>query len=134
VHQKRGVWRRRLVALTLMAVVVVGVAALVAQKIDRLVGVDERGATVEEIEIDSRAVATGMTAPRGTDAFGATRLWIDGGDTDPFRPGIGAFTAALRDNGVRISAHRWPGGHEGGYWSEHWRDYARFYAGALARC
>jgi hypothetical protein len=74
------------------------------------------------------------TARANLAAFGTTRLWIDGGDTDTFRPGIDAFTAALRDNRVRISAHRWPGGHEGGYWSEHWRDYARFYAGALARC
>jgi poly(3-hydroxybutyrate) depolymerase len=29
-------------------------------------------------------------------AFAGARVWIDGGDSDPFRPGIDAFTAALR--------------------------------------
>jgi endo-alpha-1,4-polygalactosaminidase (GH114 family) len=33
-----------------------------------------------------------------------------------------------------IRARRWPGGHDGDYWNEHWPDYARFYARALARC
>ena len=76
-------------------------------------------------------VGTALAAPA---AFGATRLWIDGGDTDPFRPGIDAFTAGLRAGGTPISAHRWPGGHEGDYWNEHWKDYADFYARALRRC
>jgi S-formylglutathione hydrolase FrmB len=67
-------------------------------------------------------------------SWGRARLWIDGGGGDPFRPGIDAFTAAVRANGTSISAHKWPGGHEGSYWSEHWEDYARFYARALARC
>jgi S-formylglutathione hydrolase FrmB len=74
------------------------------------------------------------TAEANPTAFGGTRLWIDGGDGDPFQPGIQAFTVALRDNGVPVSAHTWPGGHEGDYWSEHWPQYARFYARALADC
>jgi S-formylglutathione hydrolase FrmB len=65
------------------------------------------------------------------DAFGRGRLWLDAGDEDPFRPGDDAMAEAL---GGRVSAHTWPGGHEGDYWNAHWPDYARFYARALARC
>jgi S-formylglutathione hydrolase FrmB len=74
------------------------------------------------------------TARSGPEAFAGSALWIDAGDADPFRPGIDAFTAALRAGGVPISAHSWPGGHDGDYWNEHWRAYARFYARALASC
>jgi S-formylglutathione hydrolase FrmB len=76
-------------------------------------------------------VGTARAAP---ETFAGTPLWIDSGDADPFRPGVDAFTAALKAGGVRVSAHTWPGGHDGDYWSEHWPDYARFYARALARC
>jgi S-formylglutathione hydrolase FrmB len=65
------------------------------------------------------------------DAFGDGRLWLDAGDEDPFRPGDDAMAAALGD---RVTAKTWPGGHDGDYWNEHWPDYARFYARALARC
>jgi S-formylglutathione hydrolase FrmB len=65
------------------------------------------------------------------DAFGDTRLWLDAGDQDPFRPGDEALTSAL---GRRVSTHTWPGGHDSDYWNAHWPDYARFYARALARC
>ena len=65
------------------------------------------------------------------DVFSSTRLWLDAGDADPFRPGDEALTQAL---GERVSAHSWPGGHEGDYWNAHWPDYARFYARALERC
>jgi hypothetical protein len=57
------------------------------------------------------------------------RLWLDAGDSDPFRPGDRAFAAAA---GVRLRT--WPGGHDGAYWSRHYRDYLRFYARALGRC
>ena len=65
------------------------------------------------------------------DAFGRARLWLDAGDEDPFRPGDEALTQAL---GSRVSAHTWPGGHDGDYWNAHWPDYARFYVRALASC
>ncbi|HKP20910.1 MAG TPA: hypothetical protein VJT68_05305 [Thermoleophilaceae bacterium] len=65
---------------------------------------------------------------RGVDERGAR------GDADPFRPEIDAFTGALRAAGVEVSAHTWPGGHDGDYWDEHWPAYARFYARALAHC
>ena len=65
------------------------------------------------------------------DAFGDGRLWLDAGDEDPFRPGDDALAAALGD---RVTAKTWPGGHDDGYWNEHWPDYARFYARALAGC
>jgi S-formylglutathione hydrolase FrmB len=57
-------------------------------------------------------------------------LWIDAGEEDPFMPGVEAFAATA----PRVRLHVWPGGHDGGYWDEHWPDYARFYARALARC
>jgi S-formylglutathione hydrolase FrmB len=66
--------------------------------------------------------------------FPSGRLWLDAGTGDPFDPGDRAFISALRAKGVRISVHRWPGGHDDAYWSRHWGDYIRFYARALASC
>jgi S-formylglutathione hydrolase FrmB len=64
--------------------------------------------------------------------YGNARLWVDAGASDPFQPGVQALVKAL---GSRVSAHTsWPGGHEGSYWNEHWPQYARFYARALASC
>jgi S-formylglutathione hydrolase FrmB len=65
------------------------------------------------------------------DTFGDGQLWLDAGDEDPFRPGDDAMATALGD---RVTAKTWPGGHDDDYWNEHWPDYARFYARALARC
>jgi acetyl esterase/lipase len=61
-------------------------------------------------------------------------LWLDAGDRDPFRPGDGAFVAALRSAGAHPRVHQWAGGHDGDYWDAHWRDYLRFYARAFKRC
>jgi poly(3-hydroxybutyrate) depolymerase len=61
-------------------------------------------------------------------------VWVDAGDADPFRPGIGVFTSALRANDAPLTFHIWPGEHEGSYWEGHWDDYMGFYARALADC
>jgi enterochelin esterase-like enzyme len=61
-------------------------------------------------------------------------LWLDGGDEDPFRPGVAAFAAALRTDGADLRVHTWKGGHLTGYWRAHMAQYLRFYARALARC
>jgi enterochelin esterase-like enzyme len=71
----------------------------------------------------------GIARRRGRAAWGRAALWLDGGDADPFRSADEALAAALH---IRI--HHWPGGHDGSYWQAHYRDYLRFYAGALARC
>jgi S-formylglutathione hydrolase FrmB len=63
-------------------------------------------------------------------AFGRMPVWLDAGSADPFRPGDGAFDAALR----RTRMHTWPGGHDGAYWSAHMGAYLRFYARELGRC
>ena len=55
--------------------------------------------------------------------------WIDSGDHDPFVAGDQALAQAL---GIR--KRTWPGEHEGSYWRDHYDDYLRFYARALARC
>jgi S-formylglutathione hydrolase FrmB len=73
-------------------------------------------------------------ARRDPRAFAGAPLWLDAGTGDPFDPGDRAFVAALRAGRVPLTVHRWPGGHEGGYWRAHWKAYLRFYAGALARC
>jgi S-formylglutathione hydrolase FrmB len=66
---------------------------------------------------------------RGRRPWGTARLWLDGGDRDPFRPGTDAFAAALG-----ITA-RHPGGeHDSAYWRAHYAQYLRFYASALASC
>jgi poly(3-hydroxybutyrate) depolymerase len=65
----------------------------------------------------------------GPNAWGRAKLWLDGGSDDPFHAGDAALATAL---GVRL--HVWPGGHDSTYWHAHYRDYLRFYAGALATC
>jgi S-formylglutathione hydrolase FrmB len=57
------------------------------------------------------------------------RLWLDGGEQDPFHAADETLAHAL---GIRM--HVWPGGHDSDYWTAHYGDYLRFYAGALAAC
>jgi S-formylglutathione hydrolase FrmB len=72
------------------------------------------------------------SARANPDLFGGTRLWLDAGDKDPFRPGDQGLAQTLGD---RATTHTsWPGGHDSDYWNAHWPDYARFYASALASC
>jgi S-formylglutathione hydrolase FrmB len=66
--------------------------------------------------------------------FAGKPLWLDAGTADPFDPGDRAFVSALRAGGIKISVHRWPGGHTGSYWRSHWKSYLGFYARALANC
>lgn len=61
--------------------------------------------------------------------FRSARLWLDGGDADPFHSGDEVLASA-----VHIPMHIWPGGHDFGYWNARWGQYLRFYAGALASC
>ena len=81
----------------------------------------ERNDVVEAVQADPNA-------------FGDTRVWNDYGDEDPFRDYNEGFVDALRAGDAELSAHSWPGGHEGGYWERHWPAYQRFYLNALARC
>lgn len=67
-------------------------------------------------------------------AFGDMRVWNDYGEADPFRVYNEGFVDALRAGAAELSAHTWPGGHEGDYWERHWPAYQRFYVNALSRC
>jgi S-formylglutathione hydrolase FrmB len=95
--------------------------------------------------------SSGATAPGAfddaadymrNDVFAAARrgrfqrlpIWIDNGVGDPFRVADAAFVALLREQGVRVTYHVWPGGHTGSYWRAHMAAYLRFYASALANC
>jgi enterochelin esterase-like enzyme len=77
----------------------------------------------------ARHDVVGIARSRGRGAWGHTRLWLDGGTSDPFRPGGEALAA-----GLGIGMRHWPGGHDGGYWRAHYARYLRFYADALAAC
>lgn len=63
------------------------------------------------------------------EVYSATRLWLDGGDQDPFHEADESLAAALH-----LHMHVWPGAHNSGYWNAHWSDYLNFYAAALAHC
>ena len=45
-----------------------------------------------------------------------------------------ASSATCEAGDTDLSAHSWPGGHDGAYWNRHWPAYQRFYANALAHC
>jgi S-formylglutathione hydrolase FrmB len=70
-----------------------------------------------------------LARARGRAPWGTARLWLDGGDRDPFRAGTDAFAEALG-----IKARHPSGEHEGEYWRAHYAQYLRFYAAALAAC
>ena len=102
----------------------------------------ERNDVVEAVQADPNAFtcvdvadAPPLEAVQADpNAFGDTRVWNDYGDADPFRVYNESFVDALEAGGAELSAHSWPGGHEGGYWDRHWPAYQRFYVNALARC
>jgi len=71
---------------------------------------------------------------RNPDAFGEARVWNDYGDEDPFRVYNEGFVDYLRAGDADLSAHAWPGGHDGDYWNRHFAAYLRFYANSLANC
>lgn len=83
----------------------------------------------DDAEDFARNDLVGLARERGRQPWGRARLWLDGGDDDPFREADEAFAAALG-----LEMRHWPGGHEGAYWHAHYRDYLRFYADALAAC
>jgi enterochelin esterase-like enzyme len=66
--------------------------------------------------------------------FDHIRVWIDGGDRDPFHDADRELASIIRARGNHVSYHVWPGGHDGAYWHAHMSAYLRFYAGALASC
>jgi S-formylglutathione hydrolase FrmB len=68
------------------------------------------------------------------DAFAGMRVWNDYGDEDPFRVYNEGFVDYLRAGDADLSAHSWPGGHDGDYWNSHWATYLHFYANSLANC
>jgi poly(3-hydroxybutyrate) depolymerase len=74
------------------------------------------------------------TVQRDPGAFGDARVWNDYGDEDPFRVYDEGFVDALEAGDADLSAHSWPGAHEGGYWDAHWPAYQRFYVNALDHC
>lgn len=63
-----------------------------------------------------------------------SRLWLDGGDDDPFRSANKRFADALRAGGPSLASHRWSGGHTRRYWNAHVDGQVRFCADALAAC
>jgi enterochelin esterase-like enzyme len=73
-------------------------------------------------------------AQQSASDFGDTKVWLDTGDQDPFRNANAELASALRDGGIDVTTHTWPGGHEGDYWHKHFEQYMIFYADALSSC
>jgi S-formylglutathione hydrolase FrmB len=76
-------------------------------------------------------IAAARARPR---PFQTQPVWLDAGSRDPFRPGHGAFSRALRAARAPFTRMTWPGGHDQAYWNSHWNAYLRFYATALSAC
>lgn len=98
-------------------------AALWLRAGDSAAGAFDDAEDYDANDILARARADGR-AP-----WGDAKLWLDGGDSDPFRAAGEAFGAALR-----IPMRHWPGEHSGDYWRSQFPRYLRFYADALAAC
>lgn len=80
---------------------------------------------------DTYVVGTVESDP---DAFGQAHVWIDYGSEDPFRVYDEGFVSAMEAGNADLTAHSWPGAHEGGYWDAHWPAYQQFYVHALEHC
>lgn len=70
-----------------------------------------------------------LAQSQGSSPWGQAKLWMDGGNDDPFRTAGEAFSQA-----AGINMKHWPGGHSAGYWHDHYAEYLGFYANALANC
>lgn len=70
----------------------------------------------------------------GAVEYDGMKLWLDGGDTDPFRPANAEFADTLRNSGAEVTTHTWAGGHSRTYWKAHFDEYLGFYSDALAAC
>ncbi len=90
------------------------------------------GAFDDEADFERNDVIGTVEANPG--AFGATKVWVDYGETDDFHPYDETFVAAMEASEADFTHHSWPGGHEGSYWDAHWPQYQRFYVGALKDC
>jgi len=93
----------------------------------------ESGATpagaFDDADDFSRNDVIAIARAQGASAWGNARLWLDGGNDDPFREAGEQFAGAL---GIKM--RHWSGAHEGKYWSAHFDDYLAFYGAALAAC
>jgi predicted peptidase len=67
-------------------------------------------------------------------SYARERMWFDVGHDDPFRPVTVQIVRQLKLRGVQVTWHQHPGGHGGGYFGAHVRDYLRWYADELERC
>ncbi|HEX3239766.1 MAG TPA: alpha/beta hydrolase-fold protein [Solirubrobacterales bacterium] len=90
------------------------------------------GAFDDAADFDRNDVVGAVRA--NPDAFGEMRIWNDYGSEDPFRGYNEGFVDYLEAGDADLSAHSWPGGHEGSYWNAHLPTYLRFYANSLAHC
>ncbi len=61
-------------------------------------------------------------------------VWTDWGTDDFFRAADATFVQRLREAGVNVTSHVWPGGHEDAYWAAHMNDYVAWYAQRFAVC
>ncbi len=68
---------------------------------------------------------------RTVDPAIAPRVWLDAGAEDPWLPRVAALDEVLREQGLPVEYHVWPGEHDDPYWSRHVDDYLRFYDAAL---
>jgi enterochelin esterase-like enzyme len=73
-------------------------------------------------------------ARRSERPFGATAVWLDRGDADPYRATTDRLARALAAGDTRLTVRRFPGGHDRAYWDAHIAEWVAFYARALSRC
>jgi enterochelin esterase-like enzyme len=73
-------------------------------------------------------------ARRSERPFGATRVWLDRGDADPYRAAADRLARLLRAGGTRLTVRHAPGGHDRAYWDAHLAEWVAFYTRALANC
>jgi S-formylglutathione hydrolase FrmB len=105
----------------------VAIVVLVAFAVERLGGVDRRGARVETLEIDSRAVGEALPTTVVVPAGGANRsllVFLHGRGGDERSELDDAFFSALADLGRRAPIVALPYGGESSYW--HDRDDGRW--------
>jgi poly(3-hydroxybutyrate) depolymerase len=83
----------------------------------------------DDAEDFARHDVIAIAGAEGRRPWKGAALWLDTGTEDPFRAADQALADAL---GIRLLV--WEGEHGGRYWADHYDEYLRFYARALADC
>ena len=89
-----------------------------------------RDSNTKMVSVGLHSPALRLTAPIEPVSWPA---FIDVGDDDSLADATTRTASLLRESGIEVTEHHWPGGHDRTYWRRHLPDYLAFHADAAQR-